>query len=113
MDAELECVSSSTGKADGLGPLTGGMLFNISLGMSRRLMMPKVVQNGKVIVLDELASVGLQFETATGRNGRFWVDSDKVTTVLTVGRAIVETDEKQLDVDEQKKLVRRLIKELS
>ncbi|CEJ91259.1 Putative Exosome complex component RRP40 [[Torrubiella] hemipterigena] len=113
MDAELECVSSSTGKADGLGPLNGGMLFNISLGMSRRLMMPKVAQVGKVVVLDELANAGLQFETATGRNGRFWVDSDKPGTVLAVGRAIKETDEKLLEVDDQKKLVRKLIKELS
>lgn len=113
MDAELECVSSSTGKADGLGPLNGGMLFNISLGMSRRLMMPKVVESGRVVVLDELANAGLQFETATGRNGRFWVDSDKAATVLAVGRAIRETDERHLGVDDQKKLVKKLIKELS
>lgn len=113
MDAELECVSSSTGKADGLGPLTGGMLYNISLGMSRRLMMPKSAQDGKVVVLDELAAAGLQFETATGRNGRFWVDSDSAKTVLAVGRAVTETDEKQLSVDDQKKLVKKLIKELS
>src|SRR6266852_6108029 len=36
MDPEIECVSSSTGKSDGLGPLNGGMLFTISLGMARR-----------------------------------------------------------------------------
>jgi exosome complex component RRP40 len=30
-----------------------------------------------------------------------------------VGRAVVETDEKRLDVEEQKKLVRKLIKESS
>lgn len=113
MDAELECVSASTGKADGLGPLTGGMVYNISLGMSRRLMMPKSVQDGKLVVLEELAGSGLQFETATGRNGRFWVDSDSVKTVLAVGRAVKETDEKNLSVDDQKKLVKRLIKELS
>ncbi|TQS32213.1 hypothetical protein Golomagni_07478 [Golovinomyces magnicellulatus] len=113
MDAELECVSGSTGKADGLGPLTGGMLYNISQGMSRRLMMPKSVQDGKLVVLEELASAGLQFETATGRNGRFWVDSDNVKTVLAVGRAVKETDEKNLSVEDQKKLVKRLLKELS
>lgn len=113
MDAELECVSSSTGKSDGLGPLTGGMLYDISLGMARRLMMPKSVQEGKVVVLEELASAGLQFETATGRNGKFWVDSENVKTVIAVGRAIQETDEKRLGVDEQKKLVRKVIKELS
>ncbi len=111
MDAELECVSSSTGKADGLGPLgAGGMLFPVSLGMARRLLMAK---DGGVVVLEELAAAGLQFETATGRNGRFWADSDSVKTVLAVGRAVRETDERGLGVEEQKKLVRKIIKELS
>lgn len=113
MDPELECVSSSTGKSDGLGPLNDGMLFSISLGMARRLMMPKSAQQGKVVVLDELADAGLQFETATGRNGRLWVHSDNIKTVILVGKAVQETDDKSLDVDGQKKLVKRLIKELS
>lgn len=113
MDAEIECVSAATGKSEGLGPLNGGMLFAISLAMARRLMMPKSAQEGKVVVLDEFASLGLQFETATGRNGKFWVDSDNVKTVIAVGKAIQETDEKRLGVDEQKRLVKRLVKDLS
>ncbi|KAH6607185.1 hypothetical protein Trco_003498 [Trichoderma cornu-damae] len=113
MDAELECVSASTGKADGLGPLVGGMLFTISLGMARLLMLPKKVQQGKLVVLDELAGAGLQFETATGRNGRLWVDSDSTKAIIAVGRAIQETDEKSLSADEQRKLVKKLINELS
>ncbi|KAG5982435.1 hypothetical protein E4U55_001883 [Claviceps digitariae] len=113
MDAEIECVNPSTGKADGLGPLTGGMLFHISLGMARRLMMPDSVQDGKVVVLGELGALGLQFETATGRNGRFWVDSESARTVIAVGRAVQETDERRLGVEEQKKLARRIIKDMS
>lgn len=113
MDTELECVSSSTGKSEGMGPLAGGMMFNISLGMARRLLMPKNVVEGKVVVLEELASAGLQFETATGRNGRIWVDSESVKTVIAVGRAVQETDEKLLGVEEQKKLVRKILKSLS
>ncbi|KEY68633.1 hypothetical protein S7711_00513 [Stachybotrys chartarum IBT 7711] len=113
MDPEVECVSPATGKSDGLGPLTGGMLFPVSLGMARRLMMPKSVQDGKVVILDELANAGLQFETATGRNGKFWVNSDSVKTIIAVGRAVVETDEKKLKVEEQQKLVRKLIKDFS
>ncbi|KAM5346863.1 hypothetical protein ACJ41O_009868 [Fusarium nematophilum] len=113
MDPEIECVSASTGKADGLGPLTGGMLFNVSLGMARRLMMPKSVQEGRVVVLEELGAAGLQFETATGRNGKFWVNSESVKTVIAVGRAVQETDEKRLEVGDQKKLVRKIIKDLS
>lgn len=108
MDAEIECVSSATGKADGLGPLTGGMLYPISQGFARRLMLPRSAAEGKVVVLEELADAGLQFETATGRNGRFWVDSESVATVIAVGRAVQETDEKRLGVEEQKKLARKL-----
>ncbi|KAK6956409.1 hypothetical protein K445DRAFT_378227 [Daldinia sp. EC12] len=113
MDPELECVSPSTGKADGLGPLNGGMLFEISLGMARRLLMRKSVEEGKVVVLEELGAAGLAFETAVGRNGKIWVNSEKTKTVLLVGRAVKETDEKSLTVDQQKKLVRKLVREMS
>ncbi|KAH6651881.1 hypothetical protein BKA67DRAFT_521413 [Truncatella angustata] len=113
MDPELECVSATTGKADGLGPLVGGMLFDISLGMARRLLMRKSVEEGKVVVMDELASAGLAFETAVGRNGKIWVNSESIKTVLVVGRAVKETDEKDLTVDQQRRLVRKLIKEMS
>lgn len=89
------------------------MVYDISLGMARRLMMPKSVQEGKLVVLEELGTAGLQFETATGRNGRFWVDSENVKTVIAVGRAIQETDEKRLGAEDQKKLVRKIIKDLS
>ncbi|KAI1641498.1 hypothetical protein F4809DRAFT_16411 [Biscogniauxia mediterranea] len=113
MDPELECVSPTTGKADGLGPLNGGMLYDVSLGMARRLLMRKSLEDGKVAVLEELGAAGLAFETAVGRNGKVWVNSDKIKTVLIVGRAIQETDEKNLSVEQQKKLVRKLIKEMS
>lgn len=110
MDPEIECVSSSTGKADGLGPLNGGMIYNVSQGMARRLLMPK---GSGLVVLEELGSAGLQFETATGRNGKFWVDSTSVQTIIAVGRAVQETDEKRLDSDSQKKAVKKIIKDLS
>ncbi|KAK6856891.1 exosome complex component RRP40 [Apiospora arundinis] len=113
MDPELECVSSSTGKAEGLGPLSEGMLYSISLGMARRLLMRKSAEEGKVVVLDELGSAGLAFETAVGRNGKMWVNSKDMKTVLVVGRAVTETDEKSLTVDQQKKLVRKLVKEMA
>ncbi|PFH62768.1 hypothetical protein XA68_11991 [Ophiocordyceps unilateralis] len=113
MDPELECVSATTGKSDGLGPLVGGMLFHISLGMARRLMMPKAAAHAKLVVLEELAALGLQFETATGRNGRFWVDSEDVKTVIAVGRAVQETDESRLSVEDQRRLVKRITKSLS
>lgn len=113
MDPELECVSAATGKADGLGPLAGGMLYDISSGMARRLLMRNSAEEGKVVVLEELGSAGLAFETAVGRNGKIWVNSESIKTVLVVGRAVKETDEKALTIDQQRKLVRKLIKEIS
>lgn len=113
MDPELECVSSSTGKAEGLGPLTGGMVFDISLGMARRLMMPKAVDQGKLIVLEELGAAGVSFEIAVGRNGKVWVNSKEIRSTLGVGRAIQETDQRGLSVAEQNKLVKKLVKDLS
>ena len=113
MDPELECVSPATGKADGLGKLADGMVYTLSLGMARRLLMRKSVEEGKVAVLDELGAAGLAFETAVGRNGKMWVNSKDTRTVLLVGRAVQETDAKKLDVEQQKKLVRRLVKDMS
>jgi len=112
MDPELECVSAATGKAEGLGPLTGGMCFDVSLGLARRLLMARSKEEGKIEVLELLGAEGLAFETAVGRNGRVWVGSDSPKTIVLVGRALKETDEKDLSVEGQKKLVKRLIKEM-
>lgn len=113
MDAELECVNPATGKADGLGPLAGGMLFAVSPGLARRLLLPKSATDGGVVVLEELGNLGLGFETAVGRNGRVWVNSEVLRTVLIVGRALQETDEGRLGAEAQKKLAKRLVREIS
>ncbi|EGZ76712.1 uncharacterized protein B0T23DRAFT_310943 [Neurospora hispaniola] len=112
MDPELECVNSSTGKADGLGPLKDGMVFDVSLGFARRLLMAKSREEGKVEVLEALGEEGLAFETAVGRNGKVWVGSESVKTVVVVGRALRETDEKGLGVEAQRKLVKKLVREM-
>jgi exosome complex component RRP40 len=112
MDPELECVSASTGKSDGLGPLTGGMLFKVSLGMARRLMLTKPAEQGGLVLLDELGEAGLPFEIAVGRNGKVWVDSKSVMTTLGIGRALQEVDQKALKVVEQKKLAKKVVKDI-
>ena len=111
MDPELECVHPATGKADGLGPLAGGMAYTVSLGFARRLLMAGA--GGAVVVLEELGGLGLSFETAVGRNGRVWVGSESVRTVMAVGRALRETDEGNLDEERQRKLARKLAREMS
>lgn len=108
MDAELECVNPATGKADGLGPLNAGMLFTVSLGFARRLLMPKSTTDGGIAVLEELGNQGLGFEIAVGRNGKVWVNSEAIQTILIVGRALRQADEEKLDVEAQRKLVKRM-----
>ena len=92
--------------------MTGGMLFDISLGMARRLMMSKPAEQGKVAILEELGEAGVAFEVAVGRNGKLWIDSKNVKTTLAIGKAVKETDEKSLTVEEQKKLAKKIARDL-
>ncbi|KAI9885058.1 MAG: Hsp70 protein that interacts with Zuo1p [Watsoniomyces obsoletus] len=106
MDPELECVNATTGRADGLGELKGGTVFDLSLGMARRLMMPDPVKQGGIVVLEEFAEK-IAYEIAVGRNGKIWVDARDVKKTLAIGKAILETDREKLSIDEQKNTVRR------
>jgi len=112
MDPEIECVSATTGKSEGLGPLVGGMLFNVSLGFARRMMMPRPAEQGGLVVLEELGGAGVAFEIAVGRNGKVWVDSKTLKTTLAIGKAIQDTDQKNLPPEEQKKLAKKLVRDL-
>ena len=111
LDTELECVHPATGKADGLGELKGGMLFDLSLGFARRLMMPHPAEQGAVVVLEELAKK-IAFEVAVGRNGKIWIDAGDVSRTLVVGRAVTETDQMLLSIEEQRRYVNSLLKNL-
>ena len=86
-------------------------MFDVSLGMARRLLAAKQREEGGVVVLEAVAEkVG--FEVAVGRNGKVWVRSAGVKETLVVGRALQETDRGGLGVEEQGKLVRRLLRGL-
>ena len=105
--AELTCVDPSTGKSEGLGPLKGGMLFKISLGMARRLLAPK----SELPLLDVLgAKVG--FEITVGRNGLLHVDGGNVKTTLGVGKGIQDVDKDALNENAQRKLAADILKTL-
>jgi exosome complex component RRP40 len=105
---ELTCVDPGTGKSEGLGPLKGGMVFKISLGMARRLLAGK---KGGVVILQGL-SEKMGFEVAIGRNGVLWVDGGNVKNTLAIGRAVQEVDEEGLDEKGQRKVVERVLKKL-
>lgn len=112
MEAELSCVNPSTGKSepDGLGPLNGGMVFDISLGLAAR-----ILKKEGVVVLEELGDK-LQggFEVAVGKNGKVWVDCPEggAKGICAVGRCLRETDRFSLTEKEQRKLVTRVINEM-
>ncbi|KAJ4373862.1 exosome non-catalytic core subunit rrp40 [Neocucurbitaria cava] len=104
---ELTCVDPSTGKGEGLGLLKGGMLFNVSLGMARRMLAAK----GGITLLD-LVGAKVGFEVTVGRNGLVHIDGGNVKTTLAIGRAIQEVDRGALGDDRQKKLAADVLKGL-
>lgn len=113
-DTELECVSASTGKADGMGPLKGGMVFNVTPAFARRLMMgtdKEGKSKGGIVVLEEIGEK-VKFEVAVGRNGRVWVDSGSVRTTVAIGRLLSQADLERLAVEDQVKAVKKVLKDL-
>ena len=93
----------------GLGPLKGGMVVDIKVGLARRLMAGG--KKGGVVVLEVLGErVG--FEVAVGRNGRVWVGGADVKVCVLVGRCLREVDKRELDERRQKAVVERLIREM-
>ena len=111
LDPEIVCYNPSTGKSEGMGELKGGMVFDISLGMARRLLLNKQKEDGGIAVLEAIAEK-LAFEIAVGRNGRMWVKAKGLEETLLVGNAVQETDRGDLGLDKQGKLVRRLMRDI-
>lgn len=126
-EVELTCVNPATGKAEpgGLGPLVGGMVFDVSTGMASRLMEAsssnKDQEDGAagLVILEELGrkleSIG-GFEIAVGRNGKVWVDCSNgggaaVRATVAIGRCLKETEEHNLSPADQRKLVSRILRE--
>ena len=112
MEVELTCVNPSTGKSEpeGLGPINGGMVFDISTGLATRLLNAK-----DVVILEELGNkIAGGFEVAVGKNGRVWVDCPEagVNGICAVGRCLQETDSGHLQESEQQKLVKKVLKEM-
>jgi exosome complex component RRP40 len=124
-EVEITCVHPATGKAEpgGMGPLNGGMVFDISTGMATRLLRASSSSADDegvdgLVVLSELGkrleSIG-GFELAVGRNGKVWVDcsnagENEVKATIAIGQCLQSTDEHNLNPAEQKKLVTKLLR---
>lgn len=127
-EVELTCVNPATGKAEpgGLGPLTGGMVFDVSTGLAARLTRASSSKGESedgvagLVVLDELGakleSLG-GFEIAVGRNGKVWVDcanagDSAIRATAAVGRCLHAVDDSHLSAAEQRKLVSKFLREM-
>ncbi|KAL8664443.1 MAG: hypothetical protein Q9202_002993 [Teloschistes flavicans] len=110
-DPEIACFNPSTGKSEGMGELKGGMVFEISLGFARRLLLNKSREEGGLVVLEEVGDQ-FAFEIAVGRNGRVWVRAESVKETLLVGKALQETDKEALEAEKQRKLVKKLSRQI-
>ena len=126
MEIEISCVNPQTGKAepDGLGPLSGGMVFDVCGELAERVLGK---EKTGVEFLEELGGrLKGGFEICIGRNGRVWVDcgggedveggSGRVRGVCAVGRCLREVDGglregREMDVKAQKKMVNRVLAE--
>lgn len=111
MEPELVCYNPSTGKSDRMGELKGGTVFNVSLGMCRRLLKTRQKEDGGIVVLEEIAAK-VAFEIAVGRNGLVWVKAGSVKETLIVRKALQETDAGGLGIPEQEKLVKKLLRQI-
>lgn len=109
MDIELTCVNPSTGKADGLGPLNDGMVFDVSLDLANRLLKKQLAP-----LMEELGNkIPGGFEIVTGKNGKVWVHCADAGAkgIIAVGRILHKVDEGEVQEKESKKLVNRTLKE--
>lgn len=111
MDPELVCYNPSTEKSEGMGELVGGMIFDISLGMTRRLLANRQKEEGGIVVLDHFAEK-LAFEIAVGRNGQVWIKAAGIKETLAIGKALQDTDKESLGLQLQEKLVQKLLREI-
>ncbi|KAK1077206.1 exosome non-catalytic core subunit rrp40 [Friedmanniomyces endolithicus] len=113
-DVEIECFNSATGKAEGMGQLKGGMVFDVRPAFARRLMMgtdKEGVSKGGVVVLEEVGGK-VKFEVAVGRNGKVWVDSGSVRETVMIGHLLRGADEGGWDVEGQRKAVKKALRDV-
>eukprot|EP00794_Sanderia_malayensis_P008250 gene8250-9132_t len=102
MEPELTCIDSS-GKANGLGQLSGGFLIVVSIGLARKLL------RSDYLVL-HLLGKHFPFEVTVGLNGRVWIKSNGILNTVAIANAITKSEYAS---DEQiKKIVNEVMKEL-
>ncbi|EDO16208.1 hypothetical protein Kpol_1014p28 [Vanderwaltozyma polyspora DSM 70294] len=90
LEAEIECMDSTTGQDAGFGLLDEGMVAEVSLGFARQLL-----YNNDFPLLKLLAKHA-QFEIAIGLNGKIWLKSNDIKNTLACYKSILDCSGKQI-----------------
>ncbi|KAK9473130.1 uncharacterized protein V1510DRAFT_415182 [Dipodascopsis tothii] len=109
---ELTCIdATATGvTSGGYGELKGGCVFEVGVGLCRRLLQASSAKAAGVPNALDYVGKYVSFEIAIGRNGQIWIDSDSVQATRAVWRAIVETE--HMDEAQMEKHVVSILKDL-
>ncbi|EDO36096.1 predicted protein [Nematostella vectensis] len=99
MEPELDCTDGS-GKSTGLGPLSGGFMFNCSLGLTRKLL-------NKDFILLKLLGKYFPFECTVGLNGRVWINAKTTINIIAISNAISNSE--FMDNQQIETMVRQLV----
>lgn len=105
LEAEIECIDSTSGKDAGFGLLDGGMVVQVSLAFSRELLF-----NDNYPLLSMIGSMA-EFEVAIGVNGTIWIKTVDVITTLACLRCIRECE--KIPTGQFKAKIREIFKQLS
>lgn len=105
LEAEIECLDSTTGKDVGYGLLDGGFVVDISLAYARELLF-----NDEFPLLHIMAKY-TQFEVAIGVNGKVWIKCDDAKSTLACYRSILECQSRP--VGEYKRIIAANFKEIT
>lgn len=104
LEAEIECLDSTTGRDAGFGLLEGGMLIDVTLGFARHLLFDQ-----NFPLLKNLAAF-TQFEVAIGVNGKVWLKCEEVKNTLACYRSI--TDCQKIPVKQFKSTIKSHFKNI-
>lgn len=85
IEAEMECVDGTTGKAEGFGELKEGYIVSVGLGYARALL------SGGAKVLEQIGDK-ITYDVAIGMNGKVWVKSTDDLATLKVAQCIQKAE---------------------
>lgn len=83
LEAEIECMDSTTGQNAGFGLLEGGIVVDVTLGYARHLLFDEDFPLFKILARYT------QFETAIGVNGKVWLKCEEAKNTLACYRSII------------------------